>query len=211
MVSQVIGDSALALWTAPQPQTALKVAACRAAVEIAEAVRRFNHPSNPYPLPTRIGLHAGEILLGNIGTMDHFEYRPVGDIVNTASRLEGLNKYLGTCMLTSEEAFGPDGEFLTRPVGRFIFKGKTHPVDVRELLYQDKLPREMQVEVCRIFGFGFEAFKHQDWDEAEAFFRQVLQIDEDDGPSRFYLSLCRNFRQSPPEKNWDGSIHMHDK
>jgi adenylate cyclase len=189
----------------------LKVAACRAAVGIAEAVRRFNHPSNPYPLPTRIGLHAGEILLGNIGTMEHFEYRPVGDIVNTASRLEGLNKYLGTYMLASEEAFGPDDEFLTRPVGRYIFKGKSHPVDVRELLSQDKLPREMQAALCRIFGSGFEAFKRQDWDEAEKSFHQVLQIDENDGPSRFYLKLCRDFRQAPPDNNWDGSIHLQDK
>ena len=211
LVSQVIGDSMLALWTAPQPNNALKAAACRAAVEIAEAVRRFNHPSNPNHLPTRIGIHAGEILLGNIGTMDHFEYRPVGDIVNTASRLEGLNKYLGTRTLVSEEAFGSNNGFLTRSVGRFIFKGKSHSVDVRELLPQDKRSRELQAATCRIFGSGCEAFQRQNWDAAETSFHQVLKIDENDGPSQFYLKLCQDFRQAPPGSDWDGSVHLKNK
>jgi adenylate cyclase len=211
LVLQVVGDSVLALWTSPQPETELKSAACRAAVEIAEAVHQFNHPSNPYHLPTRIGIHAGEILLGNIGSRDHFEYRPVGDIVNTASRLEGLNKYLGTRLLTSEEAFGPDDGFLTRPVGRFIFKGKSHPVEVRELLPKNKLSRELQVAECRLFTSGWEAFKRRNWDEAEKTFNQVLKIDHNDGPSQFYLKLCQDFRRAPPGGDWDGSVHLKSK
>ncbi len=211
LVLQVAGDSVLALWTAPQPNNALKAAACKAAVEITEAVRRFNHPSNPYHLPTRIGIHAGEILLGNVGAMDHFEYLPVGDIVNTASRLEGLNKYLGTRMLVSEEAFGPDDGFLARPAGRFVFKGKSHPVEVSQLMPKDKHARELQAAACRIFAAGLEAFKHRNWDEAEISFRRVLKIDESDGPSQFYLQLCKDLRQAPPVVDWDGTVQLKHK
>jgi adenylate cyclase len=211
LVLQVIGDSVLALWTAIEAENTLKSAACKAAVEISEAVNRFNQEVHPYALPTRIGIHAGEILLGNIGAMDHFEYRPVGDIVNTASRLEGLNKFLGTRMLVSDEACGSDDQFITRRLGRFVFKGKSHPVDVRELLPRRALSRELQAVTDRIFATGLEAFTRRDWGEAEKAFGQVLKIDENDGPARFYIKLCQRFRQAPPPDNWDGSVHLKEK
>lgn len=211
LVLQVIGDSVLALWTASEPRDELKKAACRAAIEITTAVERFNVQAAPNELPTRIGIHAGEILLGNIGAMDHFEYRPVGDIVNTASRLEGLNKYLGTHMLTSREAFFPNNDYMARSVGRFVFKGKTNPVQVHELLPEDKLSAELQATACRLFAAGLDAFWRREWDEADRCFHQVLQIDETDGPSRFYLGLCREYRQQPPGSDWDGSIRLAQK
>ncbi len=211
LVLQVVGDSVLAIWTAPQPKKELRTAACKAAIAITESVRQFNAVAGNRPLPTRIGIHAGEILLGNIGAMDHFEYRPVGDIVNTASRLEGLNKYLGTRMLASEDAFGPNDDCLTRSVGRFVFKGKSYPVQVREICPMNGLSPELKAAVCRIFGSGLQAFEHQFWDEADKCFNQVLQLDENDGPSKFYLKLCRKFQQAPPGSDWDGTVHLDQK
>jgi adenylate cyclase len=211
LVLQVVGDSVLAIWASPQPKDALRAAACRAAIGITESVRQFNSKAGHHPLPTRIGIHAGEILLGNIGAMDHFEYRPVGDIVNTASRLEGLNKYLGTRMLASEEAFSPDNEYSTRPVGRFVFKGKSIPVRVREIFPNNGMSPELQATACRIFATGLHAFERRSWDEAQRFFKQALQMNEADGPSQFYLKLCREFRQAPPAGDWDGAVHLTQK
>lgn len=211
LVLQVIGDSVLALWTASEPRDELKKAACRAAIEISASVDRFNVHASPNELPTRIGIHAGEILLGNIGAMDHFEYRPVGDIVNTASRLEGLNKFLGTHMLASQEAFSPVNDLHARLVGRFVFKGKSQPVQVYELLPQDKLPAELLAAACRLFASGLDAFLLRRWDEADKLFNQVLQIDESDGPSRFYLRSCREYREKPPGDDWDGAIALKQK
>jgi adenylate cyclase len=211
IILQVIGDSVLAIWTAPEPKCELKAAACRAAMQITESVRRFNSEAEHRPLPTRIGIHAGEIMLGNIGALDHFEYRPVGDIVNTASRLEGLNKFLGTRMLTSEEAFFPDNGYLTRPVGKFVFKGKSRPVRVREILPQREFSAESRVSMGRTFASGLQSFSHQRWDEAEKSFRHVLQTGEKDGPSRFYIKLCKQFRQAPPGGDWDGTVHLDKK
>lgn len=211
IILQVIGDSVLSLWTAAQPNDELKAAAGRAAVGINEAVGRFNKTSAPYSLPTRIGIHAGEILLGNIGAMDHFEYRPVGDIVNTASRLEGLNKYLGTRMLTSEDALGAKNADATRLVGRFVFKGKSHPVRVHEILQTSSLPSAFQLEVQRSFASGLQAFELQCWDEADQYFQKVLEIDGQDGPSKFYLKLCRELRKAPPGSEWNGAVQMAGK
>jgi adenylate cyclase len=211
IILQVVGDSVLAIWTAPEPDNALKAAACRAAVQITESVRRFNAEADHLPLPTRIGIHAGKIVLGNIGAFDHFEYRPVGDIVNTAARLEGLNKFLGTGMLTSEEAYFPDSDCLTRPVGRFVFKGKSRPVRVRELRSSKSLPPDAQASTDRIFASGLQWFERGRWDKAETSFSNVRQMDEDDGPSQFYLELCRNFLQAPPLGDWDGTVHLHNK
>lgn len=211
IILQVVGDSVLAIWTSPEPNNESKAAACRAAMQISEAVRRFGSGADHVSLPTRIGIHAGEILLGNIGALDHFEYRPVGDIVNTASRLEGLNKFLGTRMLTSEDAFFPDNGYLTRPVGQFVFKGKSRPVQVREILPETNLSSESQISVGRIFTSGLQSFGHGRWEEAEERFRSVMQLDENDGPSRFYLKLCRKFRRSPPSGDWDGTVHLQKK
>lgn len=211
IILQVVGDSVLAMWTAPEPKNELKAAACRAAMQITESVRRFNSEADHLPLPTRIGIHAGKIVLGNIGALDHFEYRPVGDIVNTASRLEGLNKFLGTSMLTSEEAFFPENGYLTRPVGQFVFKGKSRPVRVREILSETNFSQEPHVSPDRIFASGLQWFERGRWDKAEKYFRSVLQVDENDGPSRFYLKLCRKFRQSPPSGDWDGVVHLEKK
>ncbi len=208
IILQVIGDSVLALWTAAQQSDALKAAAARAAVGIAEAVQQFNAKAAPHPLPTRIGIHAGEILLGNIGAMDHYEYRPVGDIVNTASRLEGLNKYLGTHMLTSEDALGPDNGAVTRPVGQFVFKGKSHPVRVHEILQNSVPSAQSQTEVHRRFALGLQAFKMQRWGEADQYFDQALQIDENDGPSKFYRKLCVELSERPPNNDWNGAVHL---
>jgi adenylate cyclase len=207
IILQVIGDSVLALWTAAQQSDALKAAAARAAVGIAEAVQQFNAKAG-HPLPTRIGIHAGEILLGNIGAMDHYEYRPVGDIVNTASRLEGLNKYLGTRMLTSEDALGPDNGAVTRPVGQFVFKGKSHPVRVHEILQNSVPSAQSQTEVHRTFALGLQAFKMQRWGEADQYFDQALQIDENDGPSKFYRKLCLELGERPPNSEWNGAVHL---
>jgi adenylate cyclase len=208
IILQVVGDSVLAIWTAAQQSEALKKSAFRAAVGIGEAVHQFNTRSDAYLLPTRIGIHAGEILLGNIGAMDHFEYRPVGDIVNTASRLEGLNKYLGTRMLASEEALGTVRGAITRPVGQFVFKGKSRPVRVHEIIQNRSGSERSRAEVNSTFALGLNAFHGQQWDIADQHFYQVLQIDENDGPSKFYRKLCLELRKTPPNSDWNGAVHL---
>jgi adenylate cyclase len=211
IVLQVIGDSVLSIWASARPDNQQKKQACEAALGIVESVSRFNAQAGENQLPTRIGLHAGLILLGNIGAMDHFEYRPVGDIVNTASRLEGLNKQVGTQVLVSEEVLdGVDG-LLTRCIGRFVFIGKSNPNTVYELIGPKEHADDSLLKANRQFAEGLKAFSHQSWAAAADAFARVAEIIGPDGPSRFYTNLCTAYRRKPPDTDWDGTVNLTQK
>ena len=211
LVLQVVGDSVMALWTALEPNNEIKYAACKTAVEIISAVDQFNRRVGRHAMPTRIGIHAGDMLLGNIGAMNHFEYRPVGDIVNTASRLEGLNKFLGTNVLVSRDVISQDNRLPARSVGRFVFKGKSRPVHVYELLTPNRVVMERKKVVDRLFASGLVAFQRGQWDDANHWFHKVLRIDPANGPSLFYIEQCRNFKHQPPDGVWSGVVRLHEK
>lgn len=211
LVLQVVGDSVMALWTSSEPNREINYAACKTAAEIISAVDQFNRRVGRHAMPTRIGIHAGDMLLGNIGAMDHFEYRPVGDIVNTASRLEGLNKFLGTSVLVSRDVICQDDRLPTRSVGQFVFKGKSRPVHVYELLAPDRVGKDRNTAVDPLFAAGLVAFQRGQWDEANHWFHKVLRIDPANGPSLFYIEQCRNFKHRPPEGVWSGVVRLHAK
>jgi adenylate cyclase len=211
IVSNVVGDSMLALWLATSEAPAPLSEACLAAIEIANAMREFRKSHNVIGLPTRIGLHAGEIRIGNIGAGQHFEYRAVGDIVNTATRIEGLNKYLGTRILVSREVLPMADIFLSRDLGSFLLAGKNRPVHVYELggLLAEASPR--QKECCASFAEGMELFRRQSWEAASAKFHETLGLRDDDGPSLFFIGLCVRYLKNPPGDAWDGVVHIEKK
>lgn len=207
-VSNVIGDSMLALWVSTNPETTQKNRACLAALEIASTIREVDGPVSDAKLPTRIGLHSGRILLGNLGAGDHYEYRPVGDIVNTTTRIEGLNKHLGTRILASDEVVGKLGDFLTREIGSFRFAGKSTSVNVHELLCRKEDADERLVGLCGRFADGLESFRRRSFDTAMKIFGETAQWAGGDGPSEFYLRLCGEYIRHPPGEPWDRAIQM---
>ncbi len=156
-------------------------------------------------------MHSGYISLGNVGAIDHFEYRPVGDIVNTASRMEGLNKYLGTRILVSENVLDQLDGFCKRRLGRFILAGKSKSVEVCELICRVEESREIQKSICSVFARGVDAYQRQSWEEAIELFDEAMQLQNEDGPSRFYLRLCEKYRENPPATNWDGTVCLNQK
>ena len=210
IISDVKGDSILALWVTSRPEVTLRYRACLAALDIENNINQFKENSSTAQLPTRIGLHAGDILLGSVGAIDHYEYRPVGDIVITATRMEGLNKYLGTRILVSEEVINQLSGLLTRKLGEFLLAGKSKSVVVHELLCQKGECTEKQQNICAIFAEALDAFRRQSWDEATEKFLQSVKYG-DDGPSRFYIGLCEHYKNNPPGKSWDGVIRMGKK
>ena len=204
MISDVVGDSMLALWTNPLPTALLHQQACDAALDIETSVAHFNKNLTGTPLPTRIGLHSGNVMLGNVGAVDHFEYRAVGDIVNTATRIQALNKQLGTKVLASHDVLmNADGfltrGFLIRELGSFALAGKTQPITVCELMCHEHHATALQHQLCQRFAEALAAFKDQKWTEAMQGFSGILQTHPSDGPAQFYLNLCdskKNRRRS---------------
>ncbi|HEY2744685.1 MAG TPA: adenylate/guanylate cyclase domain-containing protein, partial [Polyangia bacterium] len=136
-VDKYIGDALMVMWNAPVPVADHAARACRAALACVEAARALcasDEWRGLPPLHTRFGIHSGDVMVGHFGAPERFSYTALGDGVNLAARLEGLNKQYGTTILVSaavEEAVR--GEFELRAVGRVTVKGKTQAVDVFEL------------------------------------------------------------------------------
>ncbi|MDR3553124.1 MAG: adenylate/guanylate cyclase domain-containing protein [Syntrophobacteraceae bacterium] len=210
-VSDIIGDSALAVWAGAASDPAFRRQACCAAIEIARAVDDFNNNSGPHKLHTRVGVHCGQLVLGHLGGSGHYEYRPVGDVVNTAARIEGLNKHLGTKILVSGEILEGVHDFLTRDLGRFIFAGKVKPVRVFELIGHLEEADEKQRDLIGIFSEALGALQNRSWEKSAKLFKDFLRIEGNDSPSLYYLKKCEIYRQNPPDESWDGVIRLNEK
>jgi adenylate cyclase len=211
IVSDVVGDAMMALWAsldASDPRQ--RKAACLAAIEMLRAVEEFNR-AQPLPLPTRIGLHAGEMVLGNVGAEDHYEYRAVGDMVNTAARIQGLNKRLGTRVLVSADVLRDVDGLCTRELGRFLLAGKSQPVTLYELLNSAAAANENDAHRCELFAAARARFEARDWSDAAARFDALTARFDDDGPARFFRELCARYAAQPPLPDWDGAIHVATK
>ncbi|MCP4269729.1 MAG: adenylate/guanylate cyclase domain-containing protein, partial [Candidatus Brocadiaceae bacterium] len=211
MVANVLADSMLATWMADQPDAALRKHACFSALEIDRAVHRFNRPPNATPLPTRIGLHFGELELASLGAKGHYEIRPVGDMVNTSTRIEGLNKYLGTRILVSEEVLDEIDTFLTRELGQFLMVGKATPLMIHELICIRDEADEHQTNLCVLFSESLAAYRKQSWKEAIEKFSNISKRYEEDGPSLFYIKLCEQYYEKQFGESWTGVVRMDRK
>lgn len=210
-VINIVGDSMLALWETSKPDPLPRKRACLAALDISYAVTLFNRANHALHLRTRIGLHSGHILLGNVGAAHHFEYRPVGDIVNTASRMEGLNKFLGTGILVSEEVLETLEGLVTRHLGEFQFAGKRSPVSVYELIGRTEESNAEVERLCTMFAEALAAYRSRSWEEAERKFSEIIRTRQGDGPSFFYLDLCRRYRATSPGQDWNGIVCLNEK
>jgi len=211
IVSDVVGDAVLAIWAAPSLTQEMKQQVCEAALDIIKSVASFNTAHPDTPLPTRIGLHGGAMLLGNVGGVDHYEYRAIGDIVNTASRIEGVNKQLGTRILGSRQILENAEGFLTRNLGRFQLVGKSRPIIIYELMCRKHEAHAMQHDAVHLFAEGLQAFHQRQWDQAMASFRSYLTAYGDDGPCSYYVEACEQFKMTPPHHSWEGMMTLQKK
>lgn len=210
-IAEVVGDTMIAVWPVTQSEASHRIKACLAALDIVKAVNQFNESNPASQLPTRIGLHAGHMMMGNIGAMDRYEYNPIGDMVNTASRLEGLNKKLGTRILASREVVYDLDDFLTRDLGAFVLAGKSNPVVVRELICRRQDADPQQEHFCMDFSKALDAFRNQAWDRGLELFSNLIKTNGEDGPSRFYLEQCKEYQTRPFPERLDGAIILNSK
>jgi adenylate cyclase len=205
-VADVVGDSMVAIWATPRPDPASRHNACHAAIAIQRATRDFNVANTAFPLPTRIGLHAGEILLGNVGTQSHLEYRAIGDIVNTASRIQDLNKQLRTTLLASEDVLQDAGVLSYRRLGEFLLAGKGVPIRLCDLVNPIAGTSADQSALIAAFAEAHQLFLARRWNDAAAAFEALVAGNPDDGPSAFFLRLCYRFAAHEPGAEWTGAV-----
>lgn len=195
--SDTAGDGMLAVWAYSKPDAALRRRACSAALQLAEAAEHFSHIRPEAALPTRIGVDYGEMSRGMVGRSFHVEYRHIGDVPNTANRLQRLNKQLRTRLLISESVIdgldGADG-FLVRYVGRFTLPGKELSTQVYQLIGERVGAEPQQLRLCETFAVALAEYQKGERDKARALFETLLLRYPGDGPSLFYLERCAEGR-----------------
>jgi adenylate cyclase len=207
-IIKYVGDAVMAAWGAPikEPAHATRAAeaACdlRALTEIEVRGRR---------LRTRIGVNSGKVLAGNLGSSFRFDYTMIGDTTNFASRLESLNKYLGTQILISEAVREQlENKFITRRLGEFRVAGKVHSVIIHELLGRGEADPGQRGWI-NAFEAGLDGFKAGKFSNSADLMNRTCQLrGSSDGPAEFYLRKIAVL-QGQDLKNWDGIIELSEK
>lgn len=200
-VDKFEGDAIMAFWGAPLDQEDQARRACRAALRqraaLADLNRRLAGP-NLQPLAMRVGLHTGEAIVGNLGSARRFDYTVIGDTVNLASRLEGLNKFYGTTIMASEATVAECRDAVAfRELDLVAVKGRETPVRIFEVLaLEEEVTPELEAR-GREFAQALAHYRGGDLPEATAAFAALLMNFPDDGPARAFLDRCRRFQDDP--------------
>lgn len=195
---EVRGDGMNSVWSAPTEDKELSCRASLAAHDILAEVRKHNKESRSYQLPTRIGLHAGRVALGNVGGSGHLSYSIVGDSINTAARIQDLNKVFRTRILASAEVVRNLDDWLYRRLCSFQPKGKEELLSIYEIFGPVDAVTRNDDELCKLFTVASDLVARAEWEEAVRAFSDLLQSHPDDGPVTFYLQRCQRYLESPP-------------
>ena len=203
-IDKYIGDSVMALWNAPVADADHVANACRAALACRATSRTLGVDGNGPRLRTRIGLHTGMAMVGNVGSNDRMQYTAMGAMVNLASRVEGLNKAFGTELLVTQAVVDAVGtQFVFRPFGPVLVAGATVPLAVFEMCEDtDGLAQWMQ---------AYNAWLARDWPQAEEAFSRYAQQHPHDLAAPLFLATVRTFLLEAPPLAWDGVLRFTSK
>lgn len=211
-VDKFIGDAVMAFWNAPLDDKHHIRNACISALEIQDALKKLHTEwlqLGIEPFYTRIGVNTGEAVVGNMGSEDRMNYTAIGDVVNSCSRLENINKNYGTEIIIGQTIVESlDSQFIHRPLERIIIKGRTQSEIIYELIGTKNSTSSKVSDFARLFTEAFIFFHNQKWLEAKLIFNNAYKLKQDDLQLNYYIKKCNSFITSPPHKNWDGTINM---
>jgi len=206
-LDKYVGDAVIAFWNAPLAQPDHAQRALRAAVRCQETLSRLREGLRERYgalLRMRIGLNTGEVVVGNMGSRERFDYTMLGDAANLASRLEGANKAFGTYTMVSETAWeASGGVFPGRCLGRIKVVGRARPIGVFEPLGGEGAAAPPGAEA---FAAGLEACRKGDWAGAAELFSSL----PDDPAAAAYLAKVRALAGRGPDA-WDGVWNLTSK
>lgn len=200
-LDKYIGDAVMALYNAPLDVDGHAGHACRSALKMMVKLSELNRSfveRNIHTIDIGIGINTGDAVVGNMGASMRFDYTAIGDNVNLASRLEGLNKMYGTHIIVSESTKTVAGnEFYFREIDLVAVKGKQQPVPIYELMAADK------ENLIHSFETALKLYRQRQFDVALKMF-VALHIERQDPVSALYIARCKEFIATPPAPDWDG-------
>ncbi len=208
-IIKYIGDAVFAAWGAPIDEPDHAMRAAETACDLRCLSELIVHGKT---LRTRVGIHSGKVLAGNLGSSYRFDYTMIGDAVNFASRLEALNKYLHTQVLLSDAVRQQLGDgFVTRRLGEFRVAGKKQSVVIHELLCRCTA-ESGEKRWIEIFEKGLGAFCAGEFGPARDNMERTREMrGGSDGPSEFYLRKITDLEANGHHENWSGIVELSDK
>jgi adenylate cyclase len=208
-IDKFIGDAVMAFWGAPAANANHAVDACRAALACQRALAASGLADDQgRPLKMRIGINSGDMLVGNIGSEFRLNYTVIGDAVNVASRLEGVNKEYGTDIIIGEETRRLAGDRVhVRELDRLMVYGREGGLAIYELIDVPEHEAKPPSWVA-LYESGLAAYRARDFAGATTFFRQLLDVRASDQPARIMLERCSGFLKSPPGADWEATNAM---
>ena len=208
------GDAIISFFGAPLEFEDHAKRACLSAARMKRMEKILNshferEKLSPNPLYTRIGINTGEMVVGNMGTEKKMDYTIMGNAVNLAARLEGVNKKYGSWILISEQTYNEGCEgIVTRKLDSVRVVGIKTPVRLYEIIDEKDIAKPEIIEAMDIFHQALDVFENREWKKALDTFQQVKGILGEDGPSNLYIKRCKEYMVKPPSDNWDGVYNL---
>ncbi|MBT6583293.1 MAG: CHASE2 domain-containing protein [Gammaproteobacteria bacterium] len=207
-VDKFEGDAIIAFFGAPISHKDHARRTCMVALEMQDRLAQLREgwkKEGKAELYMRIGINTGPAVVGNMGSLTRMDYTMMGDSVNLAARLEGVNKQYKTETMISGFTYAQVEEFVeVRELDLIRVVGKTEPVKIYELLAKKDGIDVNQEQVLECYNKGYSLYRVRKWNEAAEWFEKALAFDESDGPSLTFFERCITFQIHPPREDWDG-------
>lgn len=221
-VDKYMGDAMMTFWNAPVDTPDHAESACRAALEMVNALKPVNEElkaraeaaQRPFhELKAGIGINSGQASVGNMGSKQRFAYSALGDTVNLASRLEGQTKNYGVSVMISDATRSAAASFATIELDLLTVKGRTEPERVHTLLGGPEIAENPDFVSFRArHDSMLAAYRAKKWDEAEKAAGECIALQPElEVLYRLYISRIAAYRQNPPPANWSGVWVAKDK
>ncbi len=206
-IDKYIGDSVMCFWGAPTADQQHAIHACQTILDAKKALRGLQDSWRAQGKPvivTRFGVNTGAVVVGNVGSDERLDYTALGDAVNLASRLEGINKMYGTTVAVGESTYQLAKEqFRFRRIDLIRVKGKFKATYLYELLDDNHWLWNRVEEYNLEFAQAFDAYQNGDWQKALEAFEILLSHYPEDNLSVIFVERCVKFIEKPPVV-WDG-------
>jgi len=213
-IDKYIGDAIMALFGAPLDLPDHSRRACRTALEMVQSLKALDQDWLERGRPTLrigIGINSGLVSVGNMGSSRLFDYTAIGDNVNLASRLEGLNKFYGTeILISATTAQHLNSDFYFREVDLVRVKGKKHPIAIYEVLGEGA-PEGDWARFLELYAEGLALFRKRNFAEAQKALEAASRLKPHDALCSHYLNWTEKFLETPPGPDWDGITTMSEK
>ena len=216
MIDKYIGDAIMAVYGAPVNTGNHAYQACKAAIEQQEVLDALQEELEAKGLPNliaRMGINSGDMVVGNMGSQDYFNYTVMGDTVNLAARLEPANKQYDTYIMIGENTYQMAKDLIfSRPLDLMVVKGKTEPVKVYELCgIKEKPIAKIKEQIIQLYTEAYDLYLKREWQSALEKLNQAHRLDPNDGPVNVYIDRCKHYMENEPDDSWSGVYVMKTK